>query len=60
MTYLTRADLAERWKLSVSTVNKYAQIKPHLLPKTMKVCGRYRYRLDDVIQFEQEQICKGA
>lgn len=52
--YLTRKDLALRWKVSISTINKYAAVKPHLLPKGIKVCGTYRYALNEVIKFERE------
>lgn len=52
-TFLTRKDLATRWGMSVSTINKYAATKPHLLPPCTQVCGQYRYALSDVISFEQ-------
>ncbi|WP_294087643.1 hypothetical protein [uncultured Actinobacillus sp.] len=55
MQYLTRLELAHRWRVSLSTINKYAVVKPHLLPKSVKLAGRYRYALVDVIEFENNQ-----
>lgn len=52
-TFLTRNELAKRWSVSISTINKLARTKPDMLPPSLKVAGVYRYNLADVISFEK-------
>ena len=55
-TFITRAELAQRWGISLSTINKWSQISPEKLPPQAKLCGCWRFRLDDVIDFETKQL----
>lgn len=54
--FITRAELAQRWGISLSTVNKWSQTAPEKLPPQAKFCGCWRFKLDDVIEFETKQL----
>jgi hypothetical protein len=48
---LTQSDLAQRWKISPRTLERWRYLKRG--PRFIKVGGRVRYRLSDVEAFEQ-------
>ena len=48
--YLTQIELAERWKLSTRTLERWRSLK--IGPPYVRIGGRIRYRLDDAEAFE--------
>lgn len=52
--FLTEAELARRWRVTVRTLYNYRE--KGQTPKPMKTPGGYRYRLDDVIAYENKMI----
>lgn len=48
---LSSRDLAERWSLCVRTVDRWRYVD--FGPPFLKIGGRIRYRLEDIIEFEQ-------
>jgi len=51
--FLTMEELAKRWKIALNTLQKWnAQGKD---PKPIKINSRVRYRLADIIAFEERQ-----
>lgn len=48
--HLTQTELAERWKLSPRTLEKWRQTR--VGPRYLRLGGRVAYRLDDVLAFE--------
>lgn len=56
--FITRAELAQRWAVSLSTINKWSRIFPEKLPPQAKFCGRWRFQINDVISFETNLTTK--
>lgn len=56
--WLTRPEVAERLRISVSTLAQWAIDGGG--PRYAKFGGRVRYRLDDVIAWENAQFSDGA
>ena len=54
---LTQVDLAERWRLSCRTLEKWRQTQRG--PSHLKLGGRVIYRLEDVEAYEAERL-RGA
>ncbi|TDH61577.1 DNA-binding protein [Dankookia rubra] len=54
---LTQAELAERWRLSCRTLEKWRQTRRG--PSHLKLGGRVIYRLEDVEAYEAAQL-RGA
>ena len=52
--HLTQAALAERWQLSPRTLERWRWIGRG--PQFMKVGGQVRYRIADVLAYEQRQL----
>lgn len=52
--WLTRPDLAERWKMPVATLNQWAMVGRG--PRFAKFGRHCRYRLSDVIAWENAQF----
>lgn len=52
--YLTQAQLAERWQVAQSTLERWRS--EGLGPIYMKILGRVRYRLSDITDFEEDSL----
>jgi hypothetical protein len=50
--HLTQAALAERWRVSPRTLERWVGRGPQFL----KVGGQVRYRLADILAYEQRQL----
>ncbi|NDC76169.1 DNA-binding protein, partial [bacterium] len=50
-TYLTQTQLAERWQVAESTLERWRS--EGIGPIYMKMMGRVRYRLSDITDFEE-------
>lgn len=48
---LRSSELADRWQLTECTVRKWRS--KNIGPEYVKVCGSIRYRLDEVLRYEQ-------
>lgn len=48
---LSSRDLAERWNLCIRTIDRWRYVD--FGPPFLKIGGRIRYRIEDVIEFEQ-------
>jgi DNA-binding transcriptional MerR regulator len=55
---LTRAELAQLWRVSLRTIERYEAAG--IGPQPIRVGGRVLYRRDDVLAFEQAQIDRAA
>jgi hypothetical protein len=53
-TRLTQRELAERWRLSGRTLEKWRQTD--VGPRHLKIGGRVVYRLEDVESYEAENL----
>lgn len=51
---LTQAELAERWKISPRSLEKWRT--QGLGPAYTKIGGRVRYLLDDVLAYEADRV----
>jgi hypothetical protein len=56
--WLTRPELAERWKMPPSTLDQWAHLGRG--PKYAKFGRHCRYRLSDVIDWENAQFTGGV
>lgn len=56
-TWLTRQELAERWKMPTASLNQWASQKRG--PKYARFGRHCRYRLSDVIPWENAQFSGG-
>lgn len=54
VTHLTEGELARRWRLSPRTLERWRRARTG--PAWLRLNGRVRYRLPDVIAFEQAQL----
>ncbi len=54
--WLTRPELAERWKLPPATLDQWASRVPRRGPKYALFGRHARYRLSDVIAWENKQF----
>ena len=52
--HLTQAALAERWRVSPRTLERWRWVGRG--PQFLKVEGQVRYRLADVLAYEQRQL----
>ena len=52
--YLTQTQLAERWQVAESTLERWRS--EGIGPIYMKMIGRVRYRLSDVTDFEEDSL----
>lgn len=52
--HLTQADLAERWRVSTRTLDRWREQGRG--PAWMKLNGRILYRTEDVLAFEQARL----
>ena len=52
--YLTQTQLAERWQVAESTLERWRS--EGVGPIYMKILGRVRYRLSDITDFEEESL----
>lgn len=52
--YLTQTQLAERWRVAESTLERWRS--EGVGPIYMKILGRVRYRLSDITDFEEESL----
>lgn len=50
-TYLVEAELAERWQIAGSTLRKWRSLG--VGPVYLKLRGSIRYRLADIVRYEQ-------
>lgn len=50
-TYLTQTQLAERWQVAESTLERWRS--EGIGPVYLKMMGRVRYRLPDIVAFEE-------
>ena len=50
MNYLTERELAQRWRISQRTLQKWRQ--NNIGPAYVKIGGRIRYRLSDIEEWE--------
>jgi predicted site-specific integrase-resolvase len=56
--YLTQTQLAERWQVAESTLERWRS--EGIGPIYMKMMGRVRYRLSDITDFEEDIPFAGA
>jgi hypothetical protein len=52
--YLTQTQLAERWQVAESTLERWRS--EGIGPIYMKMMGRVRYRLSDITDFEEDSL----
>jgi hypothetical protein len=52
--HLTSADLARRWQVSERTLDRWRNAEKG--PDWLKLNGRIRYRLEDVLAFERARL----
>lgn len=52
--YLTQTQLAERWQVAESTLERWRS--EGIGPVYMKMMGRVRYRLSDITDFEEDAL----
>ena len=52
--YLTQTQLAERWQVTESTLERWRS--EGIGPIYMKMMGRVRYRLSDITDFEEDSL----
>jgi hypothetical protein len=52
--YLTQIQLAERWQVTESTLER--RRSEGIWPIYMKMMGRVRYRLSDITDFEEDSL----
>lgn len=57
-THLTAKALAIRWNLHVRTLEKWRYFGKG--PKFLKIEGKVLYRLEDIQNFEQENLCEST
>jgi DNA-binding transcriptional regulator YiaG len=56
--FLTERQLAERWNMSVKTIRNWRSNR--VGPTCVKLMGAVRYRLSDIIEFEQANRRSGT
>ncbi|AMS42471.1 helix-turn-helix transcriptional regulator [Aminobacter aminovorans] len=54
ISHLNQVELSRRWKLSPRTLERWRWLGQG--PRYLKVGGRVVYRLEDVIEFEQQRL----
>ena len=52
--HLTQAELAERWQFSERTLDRWRVLGKG--PAWLRLNGRIRYRLEDVLAFERSRL----
>ena len=52
--HLTQAELAERWRLSERTLDRWRNERKG--PAWLRLNGRIRYRLEDLLAFERMRL----
>jgi predicted site-specific integrase-resolvase len=52
--HLTQAELASRWQVSERTLDRWRALGTG--PAWMKLNGRVRYRVEDVLEFERARL----
>lgn len=57
LRHLSQTDLADRWDISPRTLEKWRTLR--LGPAYMRIGGRIRYRLADVVAHEAENLRGG-
>ena len=55
---LTRTDLAQRWRVSKSWLDKQLVLAPGTLPPFVKIGRQTRFPLQEVIRWESEQLSR--
>lgn len=55
---LTRTDLAQRWRVSKSWLDKQLVLAPETLPPFVKIGRQTRFPLQEVIRWESEQLSR--
>lgn len=58
MTYLLQNELAERWRMSPRTLERWRWLRQG--PRYYKLHGRILYRIEDVEEFEAGNIRLGS
>ncbi len=53
-TYLTQTQLAERWQVAESTIERWRS--EGIGPIYLKMMGRVRYRLTDITDLEEDSL----
>lgn len=56
--HLNQIDLADRWNISHRTLERWRFTGEG--PRFVKLGGRVVYRLEDVQEYEREQICEST
>jgi hypothetical protein len=56
--YLTQTQLAERWQVAESTLERWRS--EDIGPIYMKTMGSVRYRLSDIVAFEEDSLRSGT
>ncbi|WP_281546963.1 hypothetical protein [Pseudoalteromonas sp. PAR1] len=54
--FLTIEELALRWRVSKSWVDKAKALHPEMLPNYIKIGRLIRFPLDEVIKYEQQSL----
>lgn len=55
---LTRSDLAKRWRISKSWLDKQMVLAPETLPPFVRIGRQTRFPLQEVIRWENGQISR--
>ena len=56
MQMLTRNDLAQRWRVSKSFLDKQMVLAPETLPPFVKIGRQTRFPLHEVMRWESKQL----
>jgi hypothetical protein len=54
LTHFNQVELSRRWKLSPRTLERWRWLGQG--PRYLKVGGRVVYRLEDIIEFEEQRL----
>jgi predicted DNA-binding transcriptional regulator AlpA len=55
---LTRSELAQRWRVSKSFLDKQMVLAPETLPPFVKIGRQTRFPLQEVIRWENERLSR--
>jgi hypothetical protein len=57
-THLTQEDVARRFRISVATIERWRS--ESVGPVYLKLCGKIRYRLQDILAYERDCLRRGT
>jgi hypothetical protein len=56
--HLTQEEVAQRFRISVATIERWRS--ESIGPMYLKLCGKIRYRLQDILAYEQDCLRRGT